>query len=55
MTESGPSAPRALAHGVTRMIGRDPSEPHRAATPLELLFPSVSASGEAGSSTESLS
>jgi low temperature requirement protein LtrA len=38
MTESGPSAPRALAHGVTRMIGRDPSEPHRAATPLELLF-----------------
>jgi low temperature requirement protein LtrA len=38
MTESGPSAPQALAHGVTRMSGRDPNEPHRAATPLELLF-----------------
>jgi low temperature requirement protein LtrA len=38
MTESGTSSARALAHGITRMIGRDPSEPHRAATPLELLF-----------------
>jgi low temperature requirement protein LtrA len=38
MTESGPPLPPTLAHGVTRMIGRDPNEPHRAATPLELLF-----------------
>ncbi|WP_426247700.1 low temperature requirement protein A [Nocardioides sp. LHG3406-4] len=27
-----------LRHGLTRMRGRDPSESHRAATPLELLF-----------------
>src|SRR4029450_4305170 len=38
MPESGPSSPQALAHRVTRMTGRDPAEPHRAATPLELLF-----------------
>jgi low temperature requirement protein LtrA len=38
MAESGPSSPQALAHGTTRMTGRDPTEPHRAATPLELLF-----------------
>src|SRR5262245_10572959 len=38
MSESGLSAPRALAHRVVRMTGRDPTEPHRAATPLELLF-----------------
>ena len=38
MSESGPLAPRALAHRVIRMTGRDPDEPHRAATPLELLF-----------------
>jgi low temperature requirement protein LtrA len=38
MAESGPLSPRALAHRVTRMTGRDPNEPHRAATPLELLF-----------------
>jgi low temperature requirement protein LtrA len=38
LSESEPSSARALAHGVTRMIGRDPDEPHRAATPLELLF-----------------
>jgi low temperature requirement protein LtrA len=38
MAESGPPLPQALAHGVTRMVGRDPNEPHRAATPLELLF-----------------
>jgi low temperature requirement protein LtrA len=38
MPESGPSSPQALAHRVTRMAGRDPNEPHRAATPLELLF-----------------
>ena len=38
MSESEPSSARALAHGITRMIGRDPDEPHRAATPLELLF-----------------
>jgi low temperature requirement protein LtrA len=38
MAESGPSPPQALAHGITRMIGRDPNEPHRAATSLELLF-----------------
>ncbi len=28
----------SLRHGITRMRGRDPSETHRAATPLELLF-----------------
>jgi low temperature requirement protein LtrA len=38
MSESRTSSPQALAHGVTRMAGRDPNEPHRAATPLELLF-----------------
>jgi len=38
MSESGPLAPRALAHRVIRMTGRDPDEQHRAATPLELLF-----------------
>lgn len=27
-----------LDHRLRRMVGRDPSEPHRAATPLELLF-----------------
>jgi low temperature requirement protein LtrA len=38
MPESRPSSPQALAHRVTRMTGRDPHEPHRVATPLELLF-----------------
>jgi low temperature requirement protein LtrA len=38
MSESGPLEARALAHRVIRMTGRDPDEPHRAATPLELLF-----------------
>ena len=38
MAESGPPTSSTLAHGVTRMIGRDPNEPHRPATPLELLF-----------------
>ena len=28
----------AIHHHVARMVGRDPDEPHRAATPLELLF-----------------
>jgi low temperature requirement protein LtrA len=28
----------SLSHRVARMTGRDPGEPHRAATPLELLF-----------------
>ncbi|WDM45099.1 low temperature requirement protein A [Microbacterium luteolum] len=41
-TEDTPSAPSTgrttLAHHLTRMTGRDPNEPHRAATPLELLF-----------------
>ena len=27
-----------LAHRLRRMLGRDPHEPHRVATPLELLF-----------------
>ena len=27
-----------LTHGFSRLIGRDPQEPHRTATPLELLF-----------------
>jgi low temperature requirement protein LtrA len=38
MSEPGPPSPQALAHGATRMTGRDPNELHRAATPLELLF-----------------
>jgi low temperature requirement protein LtrA len=38
MAASGPPSPWALAHRVTRMGGRDPGEPHRVATPLELLF-----------------
>jgi low temperature requirement protein LtrA len=38
MAESGTSSPQALAHGITPMSGRDPNEPHRVATPLELLF-----------------
>jgi low temperature requirement protein LtrA len=38
MSESGPLEARALAHRVIRMTGRDPDEPHRAATPLELPF-----------------
>ncbi|MFB2554431.1 low temperature requirement protein A [Herbiconiux liangxiaofengii] len=32
------STPRTLSHHLKRMTGRDPGEPHRAATPLELLF-----------------
>ena len=38
MSEPGPPAPQSLAHRVVRMSGRDPSKPHRVATPLELLF-----------------
>ena len=30
--------PTPLAHRMARMVGRDPTEAHRAATPLELLF-----------------
>ncbi len=30
--------PKALPHGLRAMTGRDPREPHRAATPLELLY-----------------
>lgn len=44
-TPSAPRSPgavsqshRVLGHGLVRMTGRDPHEPHRAATPLELLF-----------------
>lgn len=32
------SAPAFYPHGLKRMTGRDATEPHRAATPLELLF-----------------
>jgi low temperature requirement protein LtrA len=32
------SAPKALHHHARRMAGRDPHEPHRVSTPLELLF-----------------
>jgi low temperature requirement protein LtrA len=35
---AGAGAPPAPAHRLRRMVGRDPHEPHRAATPLELLF-----------------
>lgn len=37
MTEQ-PHAPSSAAHRARKMIGRDPHESHRAATPLELLF-----------------
>ena len=30
--------PRSVAHGLLPMAGRDPLEPHRTATPLELLY-----------------
>ena len=33
-----PHLPATLGHSLTRMTGRDPNEPHRTATPLELLF-----------------
>ena len=33
-----PQARSGLGHGLTRMTGRDPHDPHRSATPLELLF-----------------
>ena len=41
---------RGRGHALTRMTGRDPDEPHRAATPLELLFDLafVAAFGQAG-------
>ncbi|MGA9493384.1 MAG: low temperature requirement protein A [Mycobacterium sp.] len=39
MSEPGGRRPKPdLAHRLRRMSGRDPHEPHRAATPLELLF-----------------
>ncbi len=40
MNAPGTPAPnsRSLAHRVQKMVGRDPHEEHRAATPLELLF-----------------
>lgn len=40
MNAPGQPAPnsRSLAHRVQKMVGRDPHEEHRAATPLELLF-----------------
>ncbi|MGY3127468.1 low temperature requirement protein LtrA [Agrococcus sp. UYP33] len=34
----GASAHPPLDHRLRRMVGRDPDEPHRSATPLELLF-----------------
>ena len=33
-----PTEPVGLHHHLRRMVGRDPHEAHRAATPLELLF-----------------
>ena len=35
---STPAAHPPLDHRLRRMVGRDPNEPHRTATPLELLF-----------------
>ncbi|GAA1748267.1 low temperature requirement protein A [Agromyces humatus] len=35
---STPTAHPPLDHRLRRMVGRDPNEPHRGATPLELLF-----------------
>ena len=37
-SESARLAARIAAHRGRRMTGRDPHEPHRSATPLELLF-----------------
>jgi hypothetical protein len=39
VTEQAEHATRErLGHPLTRMSGRDPAEPHRASTPLDLLF-----------------
>ena len=38
VTEQAEHAGERLGHGLARMSGRDPAEPHRASTPLELLF-----------------
>jgi low temperature requirement protein LtrA len=38
MNEGQAQSPRAVAHRVRRMTGRDPHEEHRVATPLELLL-----------------
>lgn len=38
MSASDPIVEYARPHGLRRMLGRDPNERHRAATPLELLF-----------------
>ena len=35
---AGASLHAPLDHRLRRMVGRDPDEPHRGATPLELLF-----------------
>ena len=36
--ESPPDGNAVPVHRIRRMSGRDPYEPHRTATPLELLF-----------------
>jgi low temperature requirement protein LtrA len=38
MTGMSTTAPASRDHRLRRMTGRDPDEPHRSATPLELLF-----------------
>ena len=38
VSASDPVVEYARPHGLRRMLGRDPNERHRAATPLELLF-----------------
>ncbi|MGR0320093.1 low temperature requirement protein A [Agromyces sp. ZXT2-3] len=50
------SAPARLDHRLRRMTGRDPAEPHRSATPLELFFDLVfvAAFSAAGSQTAHL-
>ncbi|MEI5582735.1 MULTISPECIES: low temperature requirement protein A [unclassified Agromyces] len=50
------SAPARLDHRLRRMTGRDPDEPHRSATPLELFFDLVfvAAFSQAGTQTAHL-
>ena len=53
---SGAASPTGLDHRLRRMAGRDPDEPHRSATPLELFFDLVfvAAFSQAGTQTAHL-
>lgn len=49
MSERTEPAERTRSHRLRPMVGRDPQEPHRAATPLELLFDLTFVEPDAGS------